>query len=62
MRLSLFITALGQKKKKILEYWFGIGGVAKCSVEDMALKLNKTPAQIRDMSKKLAEQIRMAGG
>jgi DNA-directed RNA polymerase sigma subunit (sigma70/sigma32) len=54
--------SVGPEDKKILEYWFGIGGSPKLSVEEMALKMNKSPAQIRDMSKKLAEQIRQAGG
>ena len=50
------------EKKKILEYWFGLGGVPKINVDEMAVKLHKTPAQIRDLSKELAQQIRLAGG
>ena len=54
--------SVGAEEKKILEYWFGIGGNPRLSVDDMALKLNKTPAYIRDVSKELARKIHEAGG
>jgi RNA polymerase primary sigma factor len=54
--------SVGAEEKKVLEYWFGMGGVQKLTVEEMAEKLHKTPAQIRDISKELAQKIRMAGG
>lgn len=44
-------------EKKVLEYWFGLGGVPKLGVEDMALKMNKTAAEIRIISKELARKI-----
>jgi len=48
------------EEQKVLEYWFGLGGNPKLSVEDMAIRLNKTPKQIRDISKILAEKIKTA--
>ena len=48
--------------QKILEYWFGLGGSPKLTVDEMAVRLNKSPAQIRDMSKELARKIHEASG
>lgn len=48
------------EEQKILEYWFGLGGVQRLSVDEIALKLGKTPRQIRDISKSLAEKIKAA--
>jgi len=45
------------EEKKILEYTFGIGGNPKLSTSEIALRLNKTPAEVRDMAKKLAQTI-----
>jgi DNA-directed RNA polymerase sigma subunit (sigma70/sigma32) len=47
-------------EKKVLEYTFGIGGNPKLTTADIALKLNKTPAEVRAISKKIAEQIHKA--
>lgn len=44
-------------EKKVLEYWFGLGGVPKLGVEDMALRMGKTAADIRAISKELARKI-----
>jgi len=43
--------------QKIMEYWFGIGGSPKLSVEEMAKKLRKTPEQIKASSKAIALKI-----
>lgn len=48
------------EEQKILEYWFGLGGNPQLNVEQIALRLNKTPAQIRDISKELARKIQEA--
>lgn len=48
------------EQQKVLEYWFGLGGNPKLSVDEMAVRLNKSPAQIRDMSKELARKIHEA--
>ncbi len=50
------------EQQKILEYWFGLGGNPKLTVDEMAVRLNKSPAQIRDMSKELARKIHEASG
>lgn len=47
-------------EKKVLEYWFGMGGAPKLSVDDMAIKMNKTSAEIRNISKELARRIQEA--
>jgi DNA-directed RNA polymerase sigma subunit (sigma70/sigma32) len=54
--------SVSPEEQKILEYSFGIGGASKLSVDDMALKLNKTPTQIRTMRMELARKIHEAGG
>jgi RNA polymerase primary sigma factor len=50
--------SLPPEEKKILEYWFGLGGSPKLGVNEMAARMNKTPAQIRDISKEIARKIR----
>lgn len=49
------------ERQKVLEYSFGLGGNPRLSVEEIAVKLNKTPAEIRDMRKVLAQMVREAG-
>ena len=48
------------EQKKILEYSFGLGGNPQLTVADMATRLNKTEAQIRNMRKELAAKIQKA--
>ncbi|MFA6295425.1 MAG: sigma-70 domain-containing protein [Candidatus Paceibacterota bacterium] len=43
--------------QKIMEYWFGIGGGPKLSVDEIAKKLRKTPEQIKESSKLIANTI-----
>jgi DNA-directed RNA polymerase sigma subunit (sigma70/sigma32) len=50
------------EQQKVLEYWYGLGGAPRLTVDEMALRLNKSPAQIREMSKALAAKIHEAGG
>ena len=45
------------EERNILEYWFGLAGKPRLSVADMALRLNKTPDEIRKISKELAKRI-----
>jgi DNA-directed RNA polymerase specialized sigma subunit len=45
------------EERNILEYWFGLAGKPRLSVVDMALRLNKTPDEIRKISKELAKRI-----
>jgi DNA-directed RNA polymerase specialized sigma subunit len=48
--------------KKILEYSFGIGGNPVLSTADMAARLGRTPAEIRDAAKRLHATITEASG
>jgi len=45
------------EEKKVIEYWFGMGGSPKLGVNEIAARMNKTPAQIRDISKSIALKI-----
>jgi DNA-directed RNA polymerase sigma subunit (sigma70/sigma32) len=54
--------SVSPEEQKILEYSFGIGGSPRLSVDEMAMRLNKTPAQVRDMRQELARKIKEAGG
>lgn len=45
------------EEKKLLEYWFGIGGTPKLGIDEIAMKLNKPVADVRKMSKELARKI-----
>ena len=47
-------------EKKVLEYWFGMGGSPRLTVDEMAIRMNKTPAEIRLISKELARKIKEA--
>jgi DNA-directed RNA polymerase sigma subunit (sigma70/sigma32) len=47
-------------EQKILEYWFGLGGNSKLSVEEMARKLKKSPEEIKRISKDLALKIKQS--
>jgi DNA-directed RNA polymerase sigma subunit (sigma70/sigma32) len=49
-------------EKKVLEYTFGLGGNPKLTVAEMAMRLNKTPAEIRTISKNLHKIIEDASG
>jgi RNA polymerase primary sigma factor len=46
------------KEQKIMEYWFGIGGNPKHTLEETAKKLRMTPDEIKAMSKKIAVKIK----
>jgi DNA-directed RNA polymerase sigma subunit (sigma70/sigma32) len=45
-------------EQKVMEYWFGIGGVPILSVEEMAKKLKKSPEEIKQISKAIALKIK----
>jgi RNA polymerase primary sigma factor len=51
----------GPEEKKFLEYTFGIGGNPILPTAEIAMKLGKTPADIRDMAKRLHKEITEAG-
>jgi RNA polymerase primary sigma factor len=46
------------KEQKIMEYWFGIGGHQKMSMDEMAKKLRITPDEIKVISKQIAAKIK----
>ncbi len=48
------------EEKKVLEYTFGMGGNPKLSTADIAMRLNKTPAEVGSMKKRLAQTIKDA--
>lgn len=48
----------GPEERKIIEYWFGFGGSPKLSVNEIAVRMNKTPAQVRAMAKEIALKIK----
>lgn len=48
------------EEKKVLEYLFGIGGNPKLSTAEIAMRLNKTPAEIGNIKKRLGLTIKDA--
>lgn len=48
----------GSVDKKIIEYWFGHGGVERLSAKDIKNKLNLSETELRNRRKKIAKQIR----
>jgi DNA-directed RNA polymerase sigma subunit (sigma70/sigma32) len=46
------------EEQKVMEYWFGLGGNPKLSMEDMAKKLHKTPEEIKEISKRIAQKVK----
>ena len=46
------------KEQKIMEYWFGIGGHVKMTMDEMAKKLRMTPEEIKVISKQIAAKIK----
>jgi RNA polymerase primary sigma factor len=45
-------------EQKVMEYWFGLGGNPKLTVEQMSGKLHKTPDEIRMISKRIAARVK----
>lgn len=52
--------SVGPEEKNILEYSFGLGGNPKLNPEEIAIRMNKSVLQIRDMQKALALKIKEA--
>lgn len=48
------------EEQKILEYWFGLGGIPKKSIAEMAFAMNRSESYIRKKSKELAEEVKKA--
>jgi DNA-directed RNA polymerase sigma subunit (sigma70/sigma32) len=46
------------EEQKIMEYWFGLGGTPKLSIEEMAKKLHKTPEEVKEISKRIAQRVK----
>ena len=46
------------EEQKVMGYWFGLGGNPKLSMEDMAKKLHKTPEEIKEISKRIAQKVK----
>jgi RNA polymerase primary sigma factor len=44
-------------EQKILEYWFGLGGVPRISLEEMPMKLGMSIDDVRRISKDLAKKV-----
>lgn len=48
---------IGMEERKVMEYAFGLGGMPKLSVKDMAFRMNKPESYIRKLGKQIAEKI-----
>jgi DNA-directed RNA polymerase sigma subunit (sigma70/sigma32) len=46
------------EEQKVMEYWFGLAGTPKLTIEQMARKLHKTLEEIKEISKKIASRVK----
>lgn len=57
IEFAYYDPTVSMEEKKILEYSFGLGGMPKLSVKEMALRLNKPESYIRKLGRQIAEKI-----
>lgn len=46
------------EEQKVIEYWFGIAGNPKLTIDEMARKMHRTPEEIKEISKRIAQRVK----